>query len=97
MGIFRIFPAAAGIIALTATVSFARDQREYEEDEVFCRTTIAERAAAGNAVDVSNNALSAMGNDKKGNVYEVAITRGIRSWLVYIDAYTGKILDRREI
>ena len=33
MGFFRIFPAAAGIIALTATVSFARDQRECEEGE----------------------------------------------------------------
>lgn len=96
MGFFRIFPAAAGIIALTATVSFARDQREYEE-EGFCRTTIAECAAAGNVVDVSHNALPATGNGERGNVYQVVITRGIKSWLVYVDAYTGKVLDRRDI
>lgn len=96
MGFLRIFPAAAGIIALTATISFARDQRECEE-EGLCRTTIAECAATGNVVDVSNNALPAMGNGEKGNVYEVVITRGIKSWLVHIDAYTGKVLDRRDI
>lgn len=96
MEFFRIFPAAAGIIALTATVSFARDQRECEDGE-FCRTTIAECAATGNAADVSNNALPAIGDGDKRNVYEVAITRGFKSWLVYIDAYTGKVLDRRDI
>lgn len=96
MGFFKIFPAAAGIIALTATVSFARDQRDCEE-EGFCRTTVAECAATGNAVDVSSNALSAMEDGERRNVYQVSITRGLKSWLVYIDAYSGKVLDRREI
>ena len=96
MRFFRIFPAAAGIIALTATVSFARDQRECDEDD-FCRSTIAECTATGNVVDVSNNALPVAGNGEGGNVYQVAITRGVKSWLVYIDAYTGKVLDSRDV
>lgn len=96
MRFFKIFPAAAGIIALTATVSFARDQRECE-DEGFCRTSIAECAATGNAVDVASSASPAMENGERANVYQVAITRGHKSWLVYVDAYTGKVLDKRDI
>lgn len=98
MGLFKIFPAAAGIIALSATVSFARDLRDCEEGEL-CRTTIAEYASTGSAVDVSNEnkPLSTSGNSERKNVYQVAITRGVKSWLVSIDAYSGKILDRRDL
>jgi hypothetical protein len=98
MRFFKIFPAAAGIIALTASVSFARDQRDCEEDD-FCRTTIVECASTGNAVDVSskNKPLPVPGSGEGRNIYQVAITRGVRSWLVNIDAYTGKVLDKRDL
>jgi hypothetical protein len=91
MKYFKIFPAAAGIIALTATVSFARDLRECEEGD-FCRTIIVNRDSGSNPGESAPLAA-----DKKGgNVYHVEISRGNRTWLVSIDAYTGKILDMRE-
>ena len=96
MGFFKILPAAAGIIALTATVSFARDQRECEEGDI-CRTSIVECGSAVNAVEVSNKPSPAAGNGNGKNMYQVAVTRGIRTWLVYVDAYSGKVLDKRDL
>lgn len=96
MGLFRIFPAAAGIIALTATVGFARDLRDCKDGEV-CRTTISDSAAADNGEDLSKRSLPAAGADPGSGVYRVAITHGISSWLVSVDAHTGKVLDKRNI
>ena len=95
MGFFKIFPAAAGIIALTATVSFARDQRECEDGD-FCRTIIANRDSANRADGASNEQLPVPTDRESGSVYHVEITRGSNTWLVRVDAYTGKILDRRD-
>ena len=95
MKYFKIFPAAAGIIALTATVSFARDMRECEEGD-FCRTIIVNRDSVGNPGDAPGESASLAAGKKGGNVYHVEISRGSRTWLVSIDAYTGKILDMRE-
>ena len=95
MKYFKIFPAAAGIIALTATVSFARDMRECEEGD-FCRTIIVNRDSVGNPGDAPGESAPLAAGKKGGNVYHVEISRGSRTWLVSIDAYTGKILDMRE-
>jgi len=96
MGFFKILPAAAGIIALTATVSFARDQRECEEGDI-CRTSIAECSSPANTPEISNKPAPAAGNGSGKNMYQVAVTRGTKSWLVYVDAYSGKVLDKRNI
>jgi Peptidase propeptide and YPEB domain len=95
MGFFKIFPAAAGIIALTATVSFARDQREFEDGDI-CRTIIANRDSSNNSDDIFREPPPLSTDIESGSVYHVEITRGSKTWLVSIDAYTGKILDRRE-
>ncbi len=95
MKYLKIFPAAAGIIALTATVSFARDLRECEEDD-FCRTIIVNRDSGLGVNDASGGLAATAPGKKDGNVYHVEISRGARTWLVSIDAYSGKILDKRE-
>ncbi len=96
MRFLRIFPAAAGIIALTATVGFARDQRDCKEGEI-CRTIISDCAATDDADDIGSKSLPVAETDPGGNVYRVAITYGVSSWLVSIDAHTGKVLDKRNI
>lgn len=86
----KIFPAAAGIIALTATVSFARDLRDLEEED-FSRVLIV-------SVDSHTDTDHAANNEgRRGHVYHVEIHRGETRWLVSIDAYTGKILDTRVV
>jgi len=96
MGFLRIFPAAAGIIALTATVGFARDQRDCRDGEI-CRTAISDCAATDYGDDIRSKSLQAAGIDPRGDVYRVSITHGDDSWLVSIDAHTGKVLDKRMI
>lgn len=96
MRFLRIFPAAAGIIALTATVGFARDQRDCKEGEI-CRTTISDCAATDTGDGIGGKPLPVAGADPVGNVYRVAITHGVSSWLVSIDAHTGKVLDKRSV
>jgi len=86
MRFFKIFPAAAGVIALTATVSFARDMRDME-DEDFSRVLI---------VSVDSDHAAQEGG-QRGQIYHVEINRGEKKWLVAIDAYTGKMLDKRDI
>ncbi|WP_283744699.1 PepSY domain-containing protein [Sideroxydans sp. CL21] len=95
MGFLKIFPAAAGIIALTATVSFARDLRECEEGD-FCRTMIANRDSSNDAEGASNEQFPVSTDKESGSVYHVEITRGLNTWRVCVDAYTGKILDKRD-
>ena len=90
MKFLKIFPAAAGVIALSATVGFARDMRDLEEED-FSRVLI---------VSVNSNADtdSAADNDgRRRHAYHVEINRGEKRWLVSIDAYTGKILDKRDV
>lgn len=90
MRFLKIFPAAAGVIALSATVSFARDLRELEEED-FSRVLI---------VSVNSNSDTGHAADKDGrrqHAYQVEINRGENRWLVSIDAYTGKILDKRDV
>lgn len=95
MKYLKIFPAAAGIIALTATVSFARDQRDCEEGD-FCRTIIVNRDSGSNPGGAPGESALLAASKKGGNVYHVEISRGFKTWLVSIDAYTGKILDMSE-
>lgn len=90
MKFFKIFPAAAGVIALTATVGFARDLRDCEEED-FSRVLIV-------SVNSRTNTERAAHKDGHGgHAYHVEINRGEKRWLVSIDAYTGKILDKREV
>jgi hypothetical protein len=90
MKFLRIFPAAAGVIALTATVSFARDLRDLEEED-FSRMLI---VSVNSNVDTDH----AANNDvRRGHIYHVEINRGEKRWLVSIDACTGKILDKRDV
>jgi len=95
MKFFKILPAAAGVIALTATVSFARDQRESEEDG-FCRTVIVVRDSAANANDATSNNFPLALDKQRDDVYQVEVQRGSKSKLVTIDAYSGKILGNSE-
>lgn len=90
MKFFKILPAAAGVIALTATVGFVRDLRESEEED-FSRVSI---------VGVNSNVgtdRAAHKDGRGGYAYQVEINRGEKRWLVSIDAYTGKILDKRDV
>lgn len=96
MKIFKIFPAAAGVIALTATVSFARDPRKFEEGD-FCRTRIGNCNSTANSVDREKGLIPICKENANGNVYVVEIARGDKIWMVLIDAYTGKVLERRDL
>ncbi len=86
----KIFPAAAGVIALSATVGFARDMRDMEEED-FSRVLIVSVNSKADAGRASNK------DRQHGHVYHVEINRGETRWLVAIDAYTGKILDKRDV
>lgn len=96
MTLFKIFPAAAGVIALTATVCFAREQRNIEEDD-FCRTMIANCNSTANSHENSIRLPSTNKGKDNGNVYVVEIARGANTWLVSIDAYTGKVLELHDL
>jgi hypothetical protein len=95
MKLFKILPAAAGVIALTATAYFAYDQRERKEDN-FCITTIIDQDSTTNIDVISKNLFPGSTESENKNVYYVVIARGYRIWLVTVDAYTGRILDRRD-
>lgn len=96
MKYFKILPAAAGVIALTATIAFARDQREAEEGNFF-RIKIVARDLTKNADGISTNLLPAAINKETGYVYLVEIERGNKTRLLSIDAYTGRILGSHEV
>ncbi len=96
MKLFKILPAAAGIIALTATVSFARDMNEKEEDGA-CRTVLVirddaklqERESSSHQPDPDSAA-------NNSNIYRVKVMRGDTVRVIDIDAYTGHILNTQE-
>lgn len=96
MKLFKILPAAAGIIALTATVSFARDMNEKEEDGA-CRTVIVIRDDAKlQEKESSEHQPDADSSGGDNNVYRVKVMRGELVRLIAIDAYTGLILSNQE-
>lgn len=90
MRFFKILPAAAGVIALSATVSFARDMRDLEEDD-FSRVLI---VSVNSKVDAD---IASHKDGQGGHAYHVEINRGEKKWLVSVDAFTGKILDKRDV
>jgi hypothetical protein len=95
MKLFKILPAAAGVIALTASVAFARDDRECEEDG-FCRTIIAVRSSI-NDTDSAANRLQTVPDQPAEDVYYVKVVRGNKTKLVSVDAYTGLVIGNRDI
>lgn len=92
----RIFPAAAGIIALTATIGFAQDTRE-NEGAGFLRVKIGTIEITRKAYDIYKNLLPAETGNETRHAYIVEIEHGNKSKEVTIDAYTGKILTSRNI
>lgn len=92
MKLAKILPTAAGVIALTATVAFAQEDREREEG-AFSRTVITvsplKSAPAGTTTATPAVAAAAC--------YQVQIRRGETTHQVLIDAYTGKVLDKRGV
>jgi hypothetical protein len=96
MKLLKIMPAAAGVIALTATVAFANDDREREED-AFCRTIVA--VSHSSVMTTGKPAFSAPPLDlaAEAALYHVKVTRGDKTSLVLIDAYSGKVVDKQSI
>ncbi|MDO8991245.1 MAG: PepSY domain-containing protein [Sideroxyarcus sp.] len=89
MKLLKIFPTAAGVIALSATVSFARDLRDMDEED-FSRVLIVSVNSNVDAGQAANN------DGRSQHAYHVEINRGEKKWLVSIDAFTGKILEKRD-
>jgi hypothetical protein len=96
MKLLKILPAAAGVIALTATVAFANDERECEED-AFCRTIVAVGHSSVISADKPNFSAPPLDLSAEAALYHVKVTRGNRTSLVLIDAYSGKIIENREV
>ena len=96
MQYFKILPAAAGVIALTATIAFARDQREAEEGYSM-RITVAASDVARSSYNASASLLPETGGEKPEHCYLVEVARQNTKNLLTIDAGTGRILERREI
>jgi len=92
----RILPAAASIIALTATIAFAGEQRCIEEADLF-RIRVSMRDSTDHADDINANALPVTTKSKTGQIYSVEIERGDKTRVVSIDAYTGRILGSKEL
>ena len=96
MNYFRILPAAAGIIALTATIAFAREPDELEQVD-SSRIKIVACALTGCADGTSVNLLPAVEDRAGGSVYLVKVSYGDKASVMSIDAYTGKILGNRQL
>ena len=88
----RIIPAAAGVIALTATIAFAQDYNPNDETESL-RIRVSERKLnAGTDANEKVPLASLAIDSESGTVYQVEITRGDTSKVVLIEAETGKII-----
>ncbi len=85
----KILPTAAGIIALTACITFARDGERIEE-------TRSNTAVSTLKTDIAltQNKPSILDSD---SVYLVTIAQGVTAKEMTIDAYTGKILKQRDL
>jgi uncharacterized membrane protein YkoI len=92
---FKILPAAATIIALTATIAFASDRKQAEENNDY-RVKVETRNAADNADDGFPDTRPIAKDSESGDIYHVVIERGNKKMSISIDAYTGKILGRGE-
>lgn len=95
MKMLKILPAAASVIALTATVAFANEERECEQDG-YCRTII---SISQTKTDAAARTTSRPPQDgETGNeAFQVKVVRGNRVKLVLIDAYTGRLIEKRDI
>jgi hypothetical protein len=96
MKLLKILPAAAGVIALTATVAFANDDREREED-AFCRTIVAVSHSGVMSAAKPNYSAPPLDLAAEAALYHVKVTRGDKTRLVLIDAYSGKVVDNQSI
>lgn len=96
MKLLKILPAAAGVIALTATVAFANDDREREED-AFCRTIVAVSHSSVMSADKPDYSAPPLDLAAEAALYHVKVTRGDKTHLVLIDAYSGKVVDNRNL
>lgn len=93
---FKIVPAAAGILALTASISFAQNNRESEGVRIL-RVMVGTIELTHNIYDNSKNLVSTMIDNHTRHVYLVEIQHGKNFKEVAIDANTGKIVMNREI
>lgn len=93
---FKIPPTAAGVIALTATVAFANDIRERQED-ALCRTIVAISHSSVISAGKSNYSAPPLDLAAEAALYHVKVTRGDKTSLVLIDAYSGKVVENRSI
>lgn len=91
MKYFRILPAAASIIALSATIAFAGDMKEIKEADSF-RIRVEMKDATDRANEVGVHSLPAVVKTAPSHTYRVEIERGNQTKVVSIDAYTGRIL-----
>jgi len=96
MKLLKILPAAAGVIALTASVAFANDDREREED-AFCRTIVAVSNSSVAAADKPIYSAPPLDLAAEAALYHVKVTRGDKTSLVLIDAYSGKVVEKRSL
>ncbi len=87
MNYFKILPAAASIIALSASIGFASEFREADEMAAF-RILVETRDLKNSDNDIAGYALPA----QSGQVYRVEIKRGNVTSVVSIDACTGIVL-----
>lgn len=92
MKYFKILPAAAGVIALTAVACFAQDRREKEEADSRTRVMVHSPGEK-----IAEAPAPAQEESQSGCIYHVEIERGSKINEVVIDAHTGKILGRREM
>lgn len=95
----KIFPAAAGVIALTATVCFARDLRE-NEDSDFVQMRIVERSGEAESSigkRIPGNSKTVAIDSETGRVYLVEVRENKHIHEVEIDARTGKVIGLRTL
>ncbi len=83
----RIFPGAAGVIALTAAIGFIDGQREMENEDLARDKFI---VSSAHTDDVAPGSRLAIKPDRPA--YLVDIKRGERSSGILIDATTGRVL-----
>lgn len=95
MKYLKILPAAAGVIALTATVAFARDSREAEEN-YSTRIKVAASEVHGTEEAAANIPHETSGNNAK-HIYLVEVARDNTRNILSIDANTGHILENRKV
>lgn len=89
MKFHKILPAAAGMIALTASIAFAGDYRSREESKGL-RMRISESESGGEA---AGNAFVPLAIDSEsGHVYRVEISYGEKSETVLVDAHSGRVM-----